>query len=129
YEPAIREGIRRQNEEIDAIVQNPEKAGFSNTIEAFEESVELLDKVTSVFGNMLSVETNDDLQALAQIIMPLLSEHSNNITSNEKLFAHVKEVYARKETLQVTQEQGRLLENTYDSFIRHGANLEGEARE
>ncbi|WP_303015045.1 M3 family metallopeptidase [uncultured Bacteroides sp.] len=129
YEPAIREGIRRQNEEIDAIVQNPEKAGFSNTIEAFEESGELLDKVTSVFGNMLSAETNDDLQALAQKIMPLLSEHSNNITLNEKLFARVKEVYARKETLQLTQEQSRLLENTYDSFVRHGANLEGEARE
>lgn len=129
YEPAIREGIRRQNEEIDAIVQNPEKTGFSNTIEAFEESGELLDKVTSVFGNMLSAETNDDLQALAQKIMPLLSEHSNNITLNEKLFARVKEVYARKETLQLTQEQSRLLENTYDSFVRHGANLEGEARE
>ena len=129
YEPAIREGIRRQNEEIDAIVQNPEKAGFSNTIEAFEESGELLDKVTSVFGNMLSAETNDDLQALAQKIMPLLSEHSNNITLNEKLFARVKEVYARKEMLQLTQEQSRLLENTYDSFVRHGANLEGEARE
>lgn len=129
YEPAIREGIRRQNEEIDAIVQNPEKAGFSNTIEAFEESGELLDKVTSVFGNMLSAETNDDLQALAQKIMPLLSEHSNNITLNEKLFARIKEVYARKETLQLTQEQSRLLENTYDSFVRHGANLEGEARE
>ena len=129
YEPAIREGIRRQNEEIDAIVQNPEKAGFSNTIEAFEESGELLDKVTSVFGNMLSAETNDDLQALAQKIMPLLSEHSNNITLNEKLFARVKEVYARKETLQLTQEQSWLLENTYDSFVRHGANLEGEARE
>ena len=78
---------------------------------------------------MLSAETNDDLQALAQKIMPLLSEHSNNITLNEKLFARVKEVYGQKQSLQLTQEQNRLLDDIYDSFVRHGANLEGEARE
>ena len=129
YEPAILEGIKLQNAEIEAIIQNPEKADFTNTIEAFEESGKLLDKVVAVFGNMLSAETNDDLQELAQKIMPLLSEHSNNITLNEKLFARVKEVYNQKETLQLTQEQKQLLENAYNSFIRHGANLEGEARE
>ena len=129
YEPAILEGIRQQNAELDAIIQNPEKATFSNTIEAFENSGDLLDRVTSVFGNMLSAETNDGLQELAQKIMPLLSEHSNNITLNDKLFARVKEVYNQKEDLQLTQEQSKLLENAYDSFIRHGANLEGEARE
>ena len=129
YEPAILEGIKQQNAEIDAIILNPEKANFNNTIEAFEESGELLDRVVSVFGNMLSAETNDDLQELAQKIMPLLSEHSNNITLNEKLFARVKEVYDQKETLQLTQEQSQLLENAYNSFVRHGANLEGEARE
>ena len=69
------------------------------------------------------------VQELAQKIMPLLSEHSNNITLNEKLFARVKEVYDQKETLQLTQEQSQLLENAYNSFVRHGANLEGEARE
>ena len=129
YEPAILEGIKLQNAEIEAIIQNPEKADFTNTIEAFEESGELLDKVVAVFGNMLSAETNDDLQELAQKIMPLLSEHSNNITLNKKLFARVKEVYNQKETLQLTQEQKQLLENAYNSFIRHGSNLEGEARE
>ncbi len=129
YEPAILEGIRLQNAEIEAIIQNPEKADFTNTIEAFDESGELLDKVVAVFGNMLSAETNDDLQELAQKIMPLLSEHSNNITLNEKLFARVKEVYNQKEALQLTQEQKQLLENAYNSFVRHGANLEGEARE
>lgn len=96
YEPAILEGIKQQNAELDAIIQNPEKATFTNTIEAYEQSGRLLDRVTAVFGNMLSAETNDDLQALAQKIMPLLSEHSNNITLNEKLFARVKEVYAQK---------------------------------
>ena len=129
YEPAILEGIKQQNAEIDAIIQNPEKATFSNTIEAFENSGDLLDRVAAVFGNMLSAETNDDLQELAQKIMPLLSEHSNNITLNEKLFARVKEVYNQKENLKLTQEQSKLLENAYNSFVRHGANLEGEARE
>ena len=129
YEPAILEGIKQQNAEINAIIQNPEKADFRNTIEAFEQSGELLDRVTAVFGNMLSAETNDDLQALAQKIMPLLSEHSNNITLNEKLFARVKEVYNQKENLQLNPEESKLLENAYNSFVRHGANLEGEARE
>ena len=128
YEPAILEGIKQQNAELDAIIQNPEKATFTNTIEAYEQSGRLLDKVTAVFGNMLSAETNDDLQALAQKIMPLLSEHSNNITLNEKLFARVKEVYGQKQSLQLTQEQNRLLDDIYDSYVRHGANLEGEAR-
>lgn len=129
YEPAILEGIKQQNAEINAIIQNPEKADFRNTIEAFEQSGELLDRVTAVFGNMLSAETNDDLQALAQKIMPLLSEHSNNITLNEKLFARVKEVYNQKENLQLNPEESKLLENAYNSFVRYGANLEGEARE
>lgn len=129
YEPAILEGIKRQNAELDAIIQNPEKANFENTIEAFEASGELLDNVVSVFGNMLSAETSDELQELAQKIMPMLSEHSNNITLNEKLFARVKEVYNQKDSLQLTQEQSRLLDNAYDSFVRHGANLIGEARE
>ena len=129
YEPAILEGIKQQNAELDAIIQNPEKATFTNTIEAYEQSGRLLDKVTAVFGNMLSAETNDDLQALAQKIMPLLSEHSNNITLNEKLFARVKEVYGQKQSLQLTQEQNHLLDDIYDSFVRHGANLKGEARE
>ena len=82
YEPAILEGINQQKAEIEAIIQNPEKATFANTVEAFEQSGKLLDKVTTVFSNMLSAETNDELQALAQKMMPLLSEHSNNITLN-----------------------------------------------
>ena len=132
YEPAILEGIKQQNAELDAIIQNPEKATFTNTIEAYEQSGRLLDKVTAVFGNMLSAETNDDLQALAQKNhADLLSERPTQatITLNEKLFARVKEVYGQKQSLQLTQEQNRLLDDIYDSFVRHGANLEGEARE
>lgn len=129
YKPAIREGIRRQANEIDAIVNNPEVPTFANTIPAYEKSGELLDRVTTVFGNLRSAETNDDLQALAQEMMPLLSEHSNNISLNEKLFERVKTVYNKKEQLNLTPEQDKLLENVYDGFIRRGANLKGEAKE
>lgn len=128
YEPAFDEGIRRQNQEIDAIVNNSEAPTFENTIEAFERSGELLDRVNAVFSNMLGAETNDELQDIAQRIMPLLSEHSNNITLNEKLFKRVKSIYEQKEKLELSAEQSQLLDNIYDSFIRHGANLEGDAR-
>lgn len=128
YEPAIREGIRQQAAEIDAIVNNPEAPTFANTILAYEKSGELLDRVTTVFGNLRSAETNDDLQTLAQEMMPLLSEHSNNINLNEELFKRVKAVYNQKEQLNLTPEQTKLLENIYDGFIRRGANLQGEAK-
>ncbi len=128
YEPAIREGIRQQAAEIDAIVNNPEAPTFANTILAYEKSGELLDRVTTVFGNLRSAETNDDLQTLAQEMMPLLSEHSNNISLNEELFKRVKAVYNQKEQLNLTPEQTKLLENIYDGFIRRGANLQGEAK-
>lgn len=128
YEPAIREGIRQQAAEIDAIVNNPEAPTFANTILAYEKSGELLDRVTTVFGNLRSAETNDDLQTLAQEMMPLLSEHSNNISLNEELFKRVKAVYNQKEQLSLTPEQTKLLENIYDGFIRRGANLQGEAK-
>ena len=128
YEPAIREGIRQQAAEIDAIVNNPEAPTFANTILAYEKSGELLDRVTTVFGNLRSAETNDDLQILAQEMMPLLSEHSNNISLNEELFKRVKAVYNQKEQLNLTPEQTKLLENIYDGFIRRGANLQGEAQ-
>ncbi len=79
---------------------------------------------------MLSAETNDDLQELAQKIMPLLSEHSNNITLNEKLFARIKAVYnSKKRDFATDTEQNKLLENAYNGFVRNGANLEGEAKE
>lgn len=129
YEPAIREGIRQQAAEIDEIVDNPEAPTFANTIQAYETSGDLLDRSATVFGNLLSAETNDELQALAQEIMPLLSEHSNNISLNKKLFARVKAIYDQRNNLSLTPEQTKLLENCYDGFIRRGANLQGEAKE
>ena len=129
YEPAIREGISRQAAEIDAIVNNPEAPTFANTILAYEKSGELLDRVTTVFGNLRSAETNDDLQKIAQEMIPLLSEHSNNISLNQELFERIKVVYGQKDSIELTPEQTKLLENAYNGFIRRGANLQGEAKE
>ena len=129
YEPAIREGISRHDAEIEAIINNPDAPTFANTIAAYEKSGRLLNHVSNVFGNLLSAETDDDMQELAKTIMPLLSEHSNNVTLNEKLFARIKTVYQQKEQLNLTGEQNKLLEDIYNSFVRSGANLEGEAKE
>ncbi len=129
YEPAIREGIRRHMAEIDAITGNKEPATFDNTMLALEQSGKMLSRVTTVFENMLSSETSDELQALAQQIMPLLSEHSNNISLNEKLFERIKSLYGQREKLNLTPEQIKLLEDTYNGFIRGGANLQGAEKE
>lgn len=129
YEPAVLEAIKQHQAEIDAIVANPEKPTFKNTILAYEKSGALLGRVTNVFGNLMSAETCDEMQTLAQKLMPALSEHGNNISLNEKLFERVKAVYAQKNELKLKPEQAKLLENTYDSFVRSGANLEGEAKE
>lgn len=129
YAPAIREGIRRQNEEIDAIVHNPAPANFQNTILALELSGELLRRVETVFDNLLSAETNDAMQDLAKELMPLLSEHANNITLNEHLFEHVKTAYEHRNDEALTAEQRKLTEDTYEGFVRSGANLQGADKE
>lgn len=129
YAPAIHEGIRRQNAEIDSIIDNPEAPTFANTILAYEKSGEMLHRVNTVFGNLLSAETNDDLQELAKEIMPLMSEHENNISLNEKLFERIKTVYTHQSQEQLIPEQIKLLEDIYTGFVRNGANLQGEAKE
>ena len=128
YEPAIREGIRRQRAEIDAITANPDTPTFDNTIRAYEKSGRLLATVSNVFGNLHSAETNDEMEQLAQVLMPLLSEHNNDINLNEQLFARIKYVYEHRMEESLNTEQQRLLEETYQGFLRHGAGLEGEAR-
>lgn len=129
YEPAIREGISRQNTEIDAITNNPEAPTFANTVQAYEKSGELLNRATNVFGNLLSAQTNNEMQELAKTLMPLLSEHSNNLSLNEKLFARIKTVYEQKDRINLTPEQNKLLEKIYNGFVRNGANLEGDAKQ
>ena len=129
YEPAIREGMRVEDEEIKAITENTEEPDFGNTILALEHSGKLLDRVTTVFFNLMSAETNDELDAIAEKLMPELTEHSNNISLNPVLFDKVKKVYDKKESLNLTPEESRLLEKTYDGFIRNGANLSDEDKE
>ncbi|MBT8326157.1 MAG: M3 family metallopeptidase, partial [Bacteroidia bacterium] len=122
YKPAIEKGISDAQAEIDAIVADQKSPNFNNVIEALENSGELLTKVTSAFFNLNSAETNPEMQALAQEISPLLSAHGNNIMLNAGLFEKVKTIYNQKD-LDLTPEQKKLLENTYKSFARNGANL------
>jgi peptidyl-dipeptidase Dcp len=129
YEPAIREGIRLHDIEMEAIINSKNAPTFENTIETLDESGQLLDRVTSVFGNILGTDTSDELQALAMKMMPLLSEHSNNISLNPKLFKRVKAIYDNRKNLKLNTEQAKLLKDTYIGFIRSGANLEGKDKE
>ena len=129
FEPAMEEGMKVHNQEVDAIVNCPDAPTFANTIVALEKSGALLDRVTTVFGNLLSAETNDELEALAERMMPRLSEHSNNISLNEQLFARIKQVYDQTDQQTLSQEERMLLQNTYNSFIRNGANLAPEQKE
>ena len=123
YEPAMMEGMRKQDEEISHIIDNPGPPTFENTIEMLEKSGDLLDRVTTVFGNLMSADTNDEMEAIAEKMMPLLTEHGNNITLNDRLFQRIKSVYEQKDSLHLNKEQEMLLEKTYDGFIRNGANL------
>lgn len=88
-----------------------------------------MQRVNTVFGNLLSAETSDELQELAREIMPLMSEHENNISLNEKLFARIKAVYELTDKNKLTPEQSKLLEDIYTGFVRNGANLQGDAKE
>lgn len=126
YEPAFMEGIRQDNELTDSIINNPEPPTFDNTI-AFSVPDNLLGRVSNVFFNLLSADTNDEMDALAQKMSPILTEHANNILLNEKLFARIKAVYENHREL--TAEEQMLLEKTYDGFIRSGANLSVEDKE
>ena len=126
YEPAILEGIRRENETIDKIINNPEAPTFDNTI-AYTTPDNMLSRVTEVFFNLLSAETNDAMDELAQKMSPILTEHANNIMLNEQLFARVKQVYENHGPLDA--EEQMLLDKMYDGFIRSGVNLSAEDKE
>ncbi len=123
YLPAFQEGITLAKAEIDAIVSNSEKPTFENTIEALSFSGETLDRISSIFFNLNSAETSDEMQKTAQEVSPLLSEFGNDVRLNSELFARVKAVYEQKENLNLNPEQTTLLDNQYKSFSRNGANL------
>jgi peptidyl-dipeptidase Dcp len=129
YLPAMREGIRLHEKEIEKIVESTEQPAFENTIVALERSGAPLSKVQRVFYNLLSAETNDEMDAIANEIAPEETEHANNIFLNEKLFARVQAVYRQKESLTLTREQQTLLKNTYDGFVSRGAGLNPQDKE
>jgi len=123
YFPAFEEAMKQHVQEVDSIINNQQEPSFENTIEALEHSGALLTKVSSAFYNILSSETNDELQEIAEKISPLVTEHSNSIRLNEKLFARVKAINLKKDQLKLTPEQQMLLKETYEGFTNNGANL------
>lgn len=128
YVPSIKEGIALTKVEINAIVTNSEAPTFSNTIEALEFSGQTLDRITSIFFNLNSAETSDQMQKIAQEVSPLLTELSNDITLNSDLFQRIKTVYQQKDTLNLTTEQATLLDRKYKGFSRNGALLEEDKK-
>ena len=129
YKPAFVKGIEEHKKEIDAIVNNKKPATFENTIAALDRCGELLNKVASVFYGQNSACTSDEMQAVSREISPLLSQHSDDITMNAALFKRVKYVYDHQSEEKLDKEQKKLLEETYKSFVRSGANLSADKQE
>ena len=130
YEEAFMEGIRRDNEQIEKTINNPEKPTFDNTIINTEEDegyYDLLSRVSTIFFNMLSAETNDEMDALAQKIQPILTQHSNDVRLNPRLFERIRQVHLHHRKL--TPEEKRLLDNCYEGFVRSGALLDEAGKE
>ena len=126
YLPAFQELIAQSEKEIDAIANNSAEATFENTREALAYSGEQLDRVSSIFFNLNSAETNDEIQKIAQEVSPILTEFSSKISQNEKLFQRIKKVFDEKENLDLNEEQKTLLNETYKGFVRNGALLNEE---
>lgn len=129
YMPAFRQGIEEGKAEIDAIVANPEAPTFQNTIEALEFAGYTLNKVGSIFYNLLEADASDELQQIAEEVSPLTTEFSMYVSLNAKLFERIKTVYDQRESLNLDYDQMKLLEDTYKSFERSGANLSDSDKE
>jgi len=125
----FKEAIESAKNEINNIVKNEESPSFENTIEALEFSGEQLDRISSIFFNLNSAETNETIQKIAQEVSPLLSEFSNDITLNQELFKRIKTIYNSKDELDLNTEQQTLLDKKYKSFSRNGANLSADKKE
>ncbi len=130
YEEAFLEGIRRDNEQIEKTINNPEPPTFDNTIINTEEDegyYDLLSRVSTVFFNLLSAETNDEMDALAQKMQPILTQHANDVRLNPRLFERIRQVHLHHRRL--TPEEQMLLDNCYDGFVRSGALLDDKGKE
>ena len=123
YIPAFEAGIKQQDNEIEAIANNPASPTFSNTIASLDYSGKLLSKVNMVFFNLLESMNNDTMQAIAEKVTPMLTAHSDNIVLNEKLFQRIKSLYSNHTKLQLTTEQQKVLEEDYKKFVHQGADL------
>jgi len=126
FMPAFLETMEAEKAEIEAIVNNKEEPTIKNTIEALEKSGELLNRVSRVFGCLNGANTNDELQNISKEVAPIRTKHNDDINLNEKLFARIKQIYEKKESIELTPEQNTLLENYYLRFVRSGANLNNE---
>jgi peptidyl-dipeptidase Dcp len=126
FKPAFIHGIEVHDQEIEAIVANTEAADFENTVAALDRSGDLLVNVSNVFFNLTSANTNEELQAIAKDVSPLLTTHYDNILLNARLFQRIKAVYEKKSGMNLDTEQAMLLEKTYKQFARGGANLPGD---
>ncbi len=129
YEPAFKAAIKEQNEAIEAIISNTKTPNFKNTIEAYEHSGDLLDRISSLFFNLNSANTNSEMDKVAEIITPLITEHEDNLKLNQALFERVKTVYDNQDQETLTQEQTVLLKKLYRSFVRGGALLNEKEQE
>ena len=129
YEPAILEGIKQHDAEVATIVENQDEPTFENTIVALERAGAMLNRVLGVFYPMLSCNADDDLMAVSERMAPVLSEHFNSITLNECLWQRVKHVHDHFDVEHFDVEDRMLMRETYDGFVRSGANLQGEDRE
>lgn len=129
FKPAFDEAFKMHNEEIAAIVQNEDEPTFENTVLAYENSGKLLSQVSTVFGNLNSAHTNDDLKALAIELAPISSAHRDNIALNDTLFARIKTVWDNRDSYSLDDEQLKLLDNAYKGFVRSGANLNDQDKE
>src|SRR5690606_36684364 len=129
FRPAFEEALAKHNTEVDSILNNDQEPSFENTILALEKAGQLLSRVSTVFYNLNSANTNDTIQAIAKELAPVLSAHSDEISLNAKLFDRVKAVYANKEGLGLDAEDQKLLEETYKGFVRAGANLKDADKE
>lgn len=126
YLPAFRRGIAEAKAEIDAVTANPEPPTFENTVEALEYAGRTLSRVTGIFYNLLEADTDDEMQRVAEEAAPLMTEYEMYVSLNAELFARVKAVYDRRDTLDLPPDARKLLENTYRSFARNGAALAPE---
>jgi peptidyl-dipeptidase Dcp len=129
FMPAFLKGFEEQNNEIKTIINNPKEPTFKNTIKAYEYSGQFLQRVNRVFGALNSANTNDSLQAISRELSPVYSKHSDDINFNEKLFQRVKSVYENKGKFKLTEEEKKVLDDTYKGFVRSGAALSTENKD